>query len=315
MSTVPIRRLSLVLVLVAGLTAACGGSVPDRSSAGSAPSAAPIAAAPVGVVHTSDGTVGYRTVGHGPTLLMIMGTGASMDEWPSEFVDSLAQRYRVITIDNAGVGKTSPLPGINPEPGSLTISAMADQTDAFIRASRLGKTYVLGWSLGGMIAQALAVLHPTDVSKLILDATFPGNGKWTIPSASSISSLLSPKRGVEGEETEYPSDHWKEIPVYNSQMIDYPHIETASPAVSSAQTEADLNWGEGLDPAGVRVDSLEFPTLIGDGADDELTPVGNAYTLHAMIPRSTLVVYPDAGHAFVFQDAAPWSAEIKAFLG
>ncbi len=266
-------------------------------------------------VRTSDGTVGYRSVGRGPTLLMIMGTGGSMDEWPAQFVDSLAQKYRVITFDNAGVGKTSSLPGISPVPGTLAISAMADQTDAFIHASHLGETYVLGWSLGGMVAQALAVLHPTDVSKLILDATYPGNGKWTIPSGSAITSLLNPKSGIEGEETEFPPDQWKEIPVYNTQMIDYPHTYTASPTVTSAQAQADLNWALGQDPAGMRVDTIKLPTLIGDGRDDELTPVGNAYTLHTMIAHSTLVVYPDAGHAFVFTDAANWSSKIKEFLG
>ena len=315
MSTVPIRRLSFVLVLVAILAVACSSSTPKASSATSPPSASSVAATPVQVVHTSDGTVGYRAVGHGQTLLMIMGTGGSMDEWPAEFVDFLAQKYRVITFDNAGVGKTSPLRGISPVPGKLTISAMANQTDAFMDATHLGKTYVLGWSLGGMVAEALAVLHPKDVSKLILDATYPGNGKWTIPSGSAITSLLNPKSGIEGEETEFPPDQWKEIPVYNSQMINYPHTYTASPTVTNAQGQADLNWALGQDPAGMRVDTITLPTLIGDGADDELTPVGNAYTLHTMIAHSALVVYPDAGHTFVFQDAANWSAKIKEFLG
>ena len=290
----PIRKPPFSLVLLAILAGACGGSTSKASSAISAPPASSVVATPVQVAHTSDGTVGYRTVGHGPTLLMIMGTGASMDEWPADFVDSLAQKYRVITFDNAGVGKTSPLPGISPLPGKLTISAMADQTDAFIHSLHLGKVCVLGWSLGGMVAEALAALHPTDVSKLILDATYPGNGKWTIPSASEISSLLNPKSGIQGEETEFPPDQWKEIPVYNSQMINYPRIYAASPTVTSAQSQADLAWVLGQDPAGMRVDTIKIPTLIGDGADDELTPVGNAYTLHTMIAHSKLVVYPDA---------------------
>ncbi len=311
----PIRKSPFCLVLLAIVAGACGGSTPKASSAISAPPAPSVAASPVQVAHTSDGAVGYRTVGHGPTLVMIMGTGASMDEWPADFVDSLAQQYRVIIFDNAGVGKTSPLSGISPLPGKLTISAMANQTDAFIHALRLGKVYVFGWSLGGMVAEALAVLHPTDVSKLILDATYPGNGKWTIPSGSAITSLLEPKSGIQGEETEFPPDQWKKIPFYNSQMINYPHIDAASPTVTSAQTQADLAWALGHDPAGMRVDTIKIPTLIGDGADDELTPVGNAYTLHTLIAHSKLAVYPDAGHAFVFQDAADWSAKIKSFLG
>jgi pimeloyl-ACP methyl ester carboxylesterase len=86
---------------------------------------------------------------------------------------------RVVMFDNSGVGRTQQLPA------PLTIDAMADQTSALIDTLGLGRPNVLGWSMGGMIAQALAVLHPAQVCRLVLCATFPGTGAAVVPSAAA----------------------------------------------------------------------------------------------------------------------------------
>ena len=130
-----------------------------------------ILTAPTRVSHTADGTVGYREIGTGSPLLLIMGYAGSLDNWAPDFVDELAQAHMVVMLDNSGVGQTSRVPG------TLTIDAMANQTSALLTALHLGPVSVLGWSMGGMTAQALAVLHPSQVSKLVLAATQVGNGK------------------------------------------------------------------------------------------------------------------------------------------
>ena len=127
--------------------------------------------APTLVAHTALGDVGYREVGKGSPIVLITGYLASMDNWAPSFLDALAAHHRVVVFDNAGVGETSPLPG------RLTISGMADQTSALISALRLHRPAVLGWSMGGMIAQALAVRHPDQVGRLVLAATQAGNGR------------------------------------------------------------------------------------------------------------------------------------------
>ena len=96
-----------------------------------------------------------------------------MDDWPGSFIDALAAHHQVVVLDNAGVGRTSAVAA----PDSLSITAMASQTSALIAALRLGRPAVLGWSMGGMIAQALAVSRPAQVSRLILAATAVGTGK------------------------------------------------------------------------------------------------------------------------------------------
>ena len=139
--------------------------------------------APVRVAHTRLGAVGYRVVGSGPPLVLIMGYGGTMEVWDPRLVHALARHNRVVMFDNAGVGRTQPLPG--ELTATLTIDAMADQTSALIDTLGLGRPDVLGWSMGGMIAQALAVLHPAQVRRLVLCATYPGTGA-VVPSQAAI---------------------------------------------------------------------------------------------------------------------------------
>ena len=140
--------VGLLAVLVPVALSACG-SAPKM-----APGTAAVVSAPVGIAHTRLGAVGYRVVGSGPPLVLIMGYAGTMEDWDPRLVHALAQHNRVVMVDNAGVGRTQALPA------PLTIDAMADQTSALIDTLGLGRPDVLGWSMGGTIAQALAVLHP-----------------------------------------------------------------------------------------------------------------------------------------------------------
>ena len=149
--------LSLVTALLSVAVAACGSSPATPSSPASASS---VVSAPVQLAHTTAGLVGYRIVGSGPPLVLVMGYAGTMEVWDPRFVDALAKHYRVVIFDNAGVGQTQALPA------PLTIDAMADQTGALISALGLGRPDVLGWSMGGMIVQALAVRHPAQVRRL-----------------------------------------------------------------------------------------------------------------------------------------------------
>lgn len=90
---------------------------------------------------------------------MITGYSGTIENWDPRFADALARHYRVVIFDNAGVDRTRALPT------PLTIDAMANQTSALIDTLGLGRADVLGWSMGSMVAQALAVLHPAQVHR------------------------------------------------------------------------------------------------------------------------------------------------------
>lgn len=234
---------------------------------------------PVRVAHTSLGIVGYRIVGSGPPLVMITSYFATMEDWDPRFLDALARHYRVVMFDNAGIGDTQQLAG------PLTIDAMARQTGALIDTLRLAKPDVLGWSMGGMIAQALAVLDPSEVGRLVLCATFPGTGT-AVPSAT-IASLtrLDPQQVAT---VLFPANQAKAYNAFAAAISGYPPTAAPSAAVLAAQRHAVTQWWTGKDPAGRRLAAISVPTLIADGTTDWVDPVANDRTLARVIPAARL---------------------------
>ncbi len=262
----------------------------------------------VNVAMTAAGPVGYREVGRGSPLLLITGFSASMDDWPPAFVDALASRHRVIIFDNAGVGDTGRTSS------ALTITAMANQTSALISSLGLRSTAVLGWSMGGMIAQELAVLHTSQVSSLVLAATQAGTGTaLPVPSAAAADAAsTNPARVLS---VLFPADESAAEQAYVKGILQYPGYYEAPTSVKSAQSRAIQDWLDRIDPAGALVKDLRIPTLVADGTADALDPVANDRLLARIIPDAQLALYPYAGHGFLFQDAAVFVARVDEFLG
>jgi pimeloyl-ACP methyl ester carboxylesterase len=266
------------------------------------PGSVSIASTPVQTVHTALGTVGYRSIGDGPPLVMVSGWSATMEYWGPLLVDALAQRYRVITFDNAGIGRTQGLPV------PLTIDAMANQTAAFIDALHLGRPDVLGSSMGTAIVQALAVLHPSEVRRLVLCEPYPGNGAVVLPPKAVLNAKNDPTNL-------FPADQVDAEIVYNVSISSYPKAPPAPAAIDAAQLTALHQWWAGADPAGHLVANITAPTLLADGTVDRLDPVANTHLLQRLIRGARVELYPDAGHAFLFQDYSAFAALVESFLG
>ena len=279
-----------------------------RGSTAPIPNSISITSAPIQTAHTTLGTVGYRMVGHGSPLLLITGYSGTMEGWDRRFVDALARHHRVITFDNTGIGQTSRPAGL------LTIDAMADQTSALISALHLGPTDVLGWSMGSMIAQALAVRHPRQVQRLILCASFPGNGTARPPSRRELNAFES-GRPQKVMAALFPADQTPAQNSYLAAVSSYPPAAAPPANVLAAQKHAVDMWWNGSDPAGNKSASITAPTLIADGTLDRLDPTSNSHTLAKLIAHTRLQLYPDAGHAFLFQDQATFLPLIESFLG
>ena len=283
--------LGLAAVLMSFALSACA------SSPGKAPGTASVVSAPVRIAHTKLGAIGYRVVGSGPPLVLIMGYGWTMEGWDPRLVHALARHNRVVMFDNSGVGRTEDLPP------PLTIDAMADQTSALIDTLRLGRPDVLGWSMGGMIAQALAILHPAQVRRLVLCATYPGTGAAVPPSQAALQAG-----------SDFPANQVQAYAAFTAAVSEYPAAPAASAGAKGAQGIASADWQDGIDAAGHKVAEISVPTLIADGTDDQLDPVANDHILARLIPRARLVLYPDAGHGFLFQDGTPFASLVDSFL-
>jgi pimeloyl-ACP methyl ester carboxylesterase len=291
------------LTFVATVSAAIGASASTATASGPAN----IVSAPTRLAHTTDGEVGYRIVGSGSTLLLITGFSASMDDWAPSFITDLATHHRVIVLDNAGVGQTA---AVSPS----TITAMANQTSALISALHLHRTAVLGWSMGGMIAQALAVDHPTQVSHLVLAATQAGTGK-SIPVPAAAAAAVNSSGPAGPLSVLFPADQSGALRAYVTGILRYTGFYQANATTKVAQNLAIAQWFAGQDPAALEVGKLKIPTLVADGTSDELDPSSNDRLLAHTIPHAKLILYPGAGHAFLFQDASQFVAAVDKFLG
>jgi pimeloyl-ACP methyl ester carboxylesterase len=293
-------RLAPLLSAVALVASASANAAPSPVSIAS------VTSAPVHALRVPWGLIGYRSVGHGSPLVLIMGLAGNIDDWPPSLIAALAQRHHVIVFDNEGIGLSTL------RPGAFTITRMADDTASLIATLHLHHPAVMGWSMGGFIAQALAVRHPNAIGRLVLSATAPGTGDAELPSGPVLAAL---RNGAAGAlKYLFPANQAKFAAAYTQQITSYPHFYVTPANIVTLQLQASSRWLAGREPAGRRVGRLRVPTLIGDGRDDLILPTANSVKLAHLIGGSRLKLFPDAGHGFVFQDERPWVAAIDHFL-
>jgi pimeloyl-ACP methyl ester carboxylesterase len=156
-----LRRISgtvgIALLGLAVSSSAAGGTSLDPS--------------PVRHVTINGAPFGYRTIGHGPPLVMIMGFTGTMAEWDPALIERLSARYRVILFDNRGVAESA-----DASVAGLTIESMARDTARLIsELTARGKAHVLGWSMGSYIGEELALRHPSRLRRLVLAGSDPGS--------------------------------------------------------------------------------------------------------------------------------------------
>jgi pimeloyl-ACP methyl ester carboxylesterase len=273
------------------------------------------------VAHVRVGGVelGYRVAGppDARPLLLIMGFSGTMAEWDPALVRGLARTRRVIAFDNRGMGTSSWKPGVQ-----LTISKMADDTWRLIRALGLQRADVLGWSMGGNIAQQLVLRHPEVVRRLVLAATDPGSPHAILPTGAAAALLNSPGASID----ELVSLIFPSSPSglsasrrYLAAVESQPGIRggwfRAPNAVVAEQILAEgTRWLAPGRGAYVGLPRVQTPTLVLDGAEDLLEPPQNSHLLASRIPGARLTIYPGAGHAFLFQYHARVARQILAFL-
>jgi pimeloyl-ACP methyl ester carboxylesterase len=190
---------------------------------------------------------------------------------------------RLGTVACRAVGSGPPLVLVMGYGGTISIDAMANQTSALITALGLHRPDVLGWSMGTMIAQALAALHPDQVNRLVLGAGYPGNGAAVRPPQQAINALNT--GGQQALAELFPAGQAGARNAYLAAISSYP----PAPAVLeqeavAAQGHAIDAWWAGQDLAGARAASITAPTLIADGAADQLDPAVNSRTLAGLIP-------------------------------
>ncbi len=264
------------------------------------------------VVATRVGPVGYYRFGSGRPLLLITGYRATVSEWNGVFLAALAARRDIIVVDNPGVGRSrSDHP---PE----TMEGMSDSISDFIDAMHLGRVDVVGWSMGGMVAQQLAIDHPHQVSSMVLLSTTPP-GSGAFPVSSAVNAVLSGEGAspfTSIMDTMFPPDAAvRAIRCFRAEMFqpdDYGRVAVDA-RVANAQTQAmDAWWRD--DGAAAAIRHVVAPALVVVGDQDEVLSPQNAHVLADLLPHVTLQVVAGGGHALMYQEPRRLAENVLSFI-
>jgi pimeloyl-ACP methyl ester carboxylesterase len=275
--------------------------------------------APTQFVASKLETYAYRRFGCGsaPPLLFLQHFTGTLDFWDPAVTDSIAQRREVILFENAGLGRSS---GEVPD----TMAGMAAHVLAFVDALGLTQVDVLGFSLGGVLAQVIALERPSLVRKMLLVGTAPEGGEDIMhlekPELKRI--LDDPKlQGLQRLVKLFftPSESSQASGQAYAQRLaarrqDREPVSGAK--VATAQLTAFRAWEQG--DGGERFAKLrriKQPCLVVNGVLDQMISVRNSYTLAEQLPNAMLITYPDAGHGSLFQYHDSFVQQASLFLG
>jgi pimeloyl-ACP methyl ester carboxylesterase len=258
----------------------------------------------------------YRRFGQssGVPLVFNMHFTGTMDHWDPAVTDGLARDREVILFDNAGISSSS---GEVPN----SIEEMAANAAAFIRALGLTRVDVLGFSLGGFVAQALALAHPELVRRLILLGTGPRSGE-------GMASLTPEAKRIFGARYDEPDHLWLKVffsPSQVSETAGRAYLKRfrlrldgrdpeASEQVGSAQLEALTKWGARQKNPFEYLKAIAQPTLVLNGDRDVIIYSVNSWILQQNLPNAQLIIYPDAGHGSQYQYPGRFVRHASLFL-
>ena len=274
--------------------------------------------APTQFVEANGIRFAYRRFGQetGTPLLFMQHFRGGMDHWDPTVTDGFAETRPVILFDNAGVAGSS---GETPD----TIDAMAQRAADFVRALGIQKFDLLGFSIGGYIAQSFCIQYSDLVRRLILVGTGPRAGEPpTDPRYAKYAGTTDAKTG------EAPLEAFQNLFFAASDTSQAAcsafwtrrHLRTenadpaSSPQTGAAQRAAITEWRQ---PRGERFSELKRirqPTLVVNGHNDIMVPTVNSFTLSQHIPNAQLIIYPDSGHGSLFQFPELFVKHCRLFL-
>jgi pimeloyl-ACP methyl ester carboxylesterase len=261
----------------------------------------------------SGGTrIGYELRGRlhrrRPWLVLIQGMGLDRHGW-GRIPGKLRRRFRLVLVDNRGCGRS------DRTAGSFTVADMAGDVVAVLDAAGIGRAHVLGASLGGMVAQELAIRHPDRVDGLVLACTTPG-WPFAYPMPAPSLRLIAATARLPAEaawrrhmENALSTRTVQDQPVFVERLLERPGAGPANPDTLSAQAAAGARYAGRLRQAGIRARTL----VLHGGADTVVDP-RNGRLLAGRIPGAQLRIFPELGHLFFWEEPDGFAAAVTSFL-
>jgi len=258
----------------------------------------------------------YRRFGKSGSVPLVfnMHFTGTMDHWDPTVTDGIAKDREVILFNNAGISSSS---GEVP----TTIEGMAGNAAAFIKALGLGRVDLLGFSLGGLVAQELTLTEPGLVRRLILVGTGPRSGE-------GMASLTPEAQEIFGSTYDQPDHLWLRVfftPSDASQAAGRAFLERfrlrtegrdpeVSDKVAPAQIEALGKWGAPRAKPYEYLQAIRQPTLVINGDHDVIIYTVNSSILQQQLPDAQLILYPDANHGSQYQFPERFVGHVSLFL-
>jgi pimeloyl-ACP methyl ester carboxylesterase len=255
----------------------------------------------------SNATLAYKVMGKGDPLVLCMGYANNMDMWSTDALEILKKHYMVIVFDYRGMGfSTNNL-------AELSIQQLAQDIQELLNLIKINKAHILGWSMGGFVAQEFALNYPEMVDKLVLYASNPGDTITVNPSDEIVAILSNPaSTPYEFLSTLFPDD-W---------LATHPEPWTALPEgkepvngqAIGLQYDAIQEW---LSPGGGsagRLHQLNMPVLLMCGDQDKVVPAVNSKILADSIQTASTLTINGTGHGFMYQMPQAFANYVVAFL-
>jgi 3-oxoadipate enol-lactonase len=249
------------------------------------------------VVDAGGTRLSYERAGSGPPLLLIMGMSGTTLSWGEPFVGALRGDFETVVYDHRGVGESSPME----EP--FTIAQLAEDAAGLMDALELDAAHVMGISMGGMVAQELALAHPERIETLTLGCTYCGGEGSLLTSPEVIQRLAESMTSGDREralrtawEVNVSAAYAADAEAYaafvergKQRAVAVPVIMAQMQAIMAHDTQA-------------RLSQLTMPTQIAHGTDDLMLPVGNAHLMVEQMPDAGLEIFEGVGHLFFWEE-------------
>lgn len=278
---------------------------------GVASAAAKLESAPNKFVEANGVKFSYRQLGtsNGTPLVLLQHFTGTNDYWDPLVVNQLAKDRTVIVFNNRGVGLSS---GQVPD----NVQAMTDDAYAFIKALGYKKVDLLGFSLGGFIAQEISVQHPELVRKVILAGTSNKGGGDNLLKVlgEAFSQKDSPDPRLYLFFTQSAESQQSGRQFIKRAGVRKERDPESSKEIADAQAKALITWANTPDPDHQLLKSIKQPVLIVQGSNDTMLSTANSVTMFDQIPNAQLVLFPDAGHGSIFQHHDAFVNVVDHFL-
>jgi pimeloyl-ACP methyl ester carboxylesterase len=259
----------------------------------------------------------YRRTGPqgGVPLVLLMRFRGTIDWWDPEFVDSLARDHDVILFDNVGIGYTGGEPRDSSE-------GFAEGAVEFIEALGLTRVDLLGWSLGGIVAQQVVISRPDLVRKVVVaGSSGPGVLPGTPDMNERVLSIMA-KPDADAEDMLYlfyPETEQARASGFEHLAKVSTRLRAGGPAVTEEAAQRQIAavgrlLARDSDRVKSELQAIDRPVLYANGMSDVMIPAVSSYKAVELVPDSKLVLYGDAGHAFLFQHIDDFVAQVTLFL-